>query len=246
MTSLHAQRRRQIPFDPRFVEKDPLLWPLRRAASTFASETDWPDVRSYARAFADAPVVRFEPAVPSPRRRRRRAPDPDALYDARITRERCVPTRPACWHDFLNALVWATFPRAKQALHERQLQALLSRLEPCARALPPTRSREHDALALLDEGGAVLLRDGRRESAVLFGHALYEGLVLGVRPWAAGALRAELPEGRFDPAFQVARADEAIAARLAAGPLLPDELLRFTLPVVPSSDGAAPRPTAHG
>jgi hypothetical protein len=226
--SLHAQRRRQIPFDPRFFERDALLWPLARAASTFVSETSWPDVRSYARAFANEPVVRFEPATPAPRRRRE-PPDPTALYDARITRDRCVPTRPACWHDFLNALVWATFPRAKLALHERQLQALLSRLDPQARTLPATRSREHDALALLDEGGAVVLEDGPRRRPVLFGHALYEGLVLGVRPWAAGALKAALPGGPLDAEACVGRADEAIASRLAGGPLLPEVLARLTL-----------------
>jgi DUF3025 family protein len=226
--SLHAQRRSQIPFDPLFYERDPLLWPLARAASTFAREADWPDVRSYARAFASDPVVRFEPPKPAPRRRRA-PPDPNALYDARITHDRCVPTRPECWHDFLNALVWATFPRAKLALHGRQLQALLSRLDPGARTLPPTRSREHDALALLDEGGAVVLEDGPRRRPVLFGHALYEGLVLGVRPRAAAALAASLPQGPVDAGACLGRVDEAIASRLAGAPLMPEDLARLTL-----------------
>ena len=226
--SLHAQRRREIPFDPRFTERDPLLWPLARAASTFAAETDWPDVRSYARAFAGDPVVRFEPARPASRRRRE-PPNPAALYDARITRDRCVPTRPGSWHDFLNALVWATFPRAKLALHERQLQAMLSRMNPRARTLPASRSREHDALALLDEGGAVVLEDGPRREPVLFGHALYEGLVLGVRPRAAAALEAALPEGPIDAGRCVGRAEEAIASRLGGGPLMPEDLARLTL-----------------
>jgi hypothetical protein len=227
--SLHAQRRRQIPFDPSLCERDPLLWPLARAASTFAGETDWPEVRSYGRAFTGEPVVRFELARPAPRRRRG-PPDPAALYDARITRDRCVPTRRGSWHDFLNALVWATFPRAKLALHERQLQALLSRLDPGARTLPATRSREHDALALLDEGGAVVLEDRHRRRPVLFGHALYEGLVLGVRPRAAAALEAHGPEDACDDDAYVARADDVVASRLRAGPLMPDDLARLALP----------------
>ena len=144
-------------FDGRFFERHALFWPLALAAGRFSGEPDWPPVEDYARAFGPRAPVRFEPAPP-PRGRRRASPiDPRRLYDARIAHEACVPTRARCWHDFLNALVWATFPRAKRALHECQLQALLARLEPCARTLPPTRSRNHDALALLDEGGAVLL-----------------------------------------------------------------------------------------
>ncbi len=40
--------------------------------------------------------------------------------------------------------------------------------------MPGARSREMDALALLDEGGVVQVG----ERAVVFGHALYEGAVL--------------------------------------------------------------------
>jgi hypothetical protein len=224
MTSLHSRRRRETPFDARFFESDPLFWPIARAAATFAGEQDWPDVGSYARAFEGEPVVRFEPSPPQPRRRRGGPVDLAGLYDARITRDRCVPTRPRSWHDFLNALVWATFPRAKRALHRRQHGAITARVAPGARALPPTRSREQDAMALLDEGGAVLLDDGERRLPVLFGHALYEGLALGVRPTMARGLLATMPAGPFDEARCVALADETLASRLAGPALVPEDL----------------------
>ncbi|HWL89256.1 MAG TPA: hypothetical protein VNO21_25810, partial [Polyangiaceae bacterium] len=99
-------------FDPHFFEKDPLFWPIARAASVFidppdapADPPEWPDVEAYARAFGDAPpAVLFEPSRPKPRRSRKRAraqneqADPvvdlDSGYDGRITLARRVPTRP--------------------------------------------------------------------------------------------------------------------------------------------------------
>ncbi len=121
-----------------------------------------------------------------------------------------MPTRARCWHDFMNALVWGTFPRAKRALHARQHRAIAARLVPDARTLPPVRTPELDALALLDEGGiAVLTTDPERAHAalatrqpgalralvasgdavaVIFGHAIYESLALGVAPAVAAAV----------------------------------------------------------
>jgi hypothetical protein len=121
--------------------------------------------------------VRFE--LQPPRRRRRGPLEPDALYDARITRDGVVPSRGSNWHDFLNAIVWATFPRAKRALHARQHRAISKRIEPGASRLPPARTRELDALAILDEGGVLSLIDdaGAVVQTITFGHAMYEAFV---------------------------------------------------------------------
>jgi hypothetical protein len=83
-----------------------------------------------------------------------------------------VRTRNESWHDFLNALVWATFPLAKTALHRRQHGLVVPKA--------PRRTPEGDALAMLDEGGFFL------PNRVVFGHAIYEGLVLGRPLYAAG------------------------------------------------------------
>jgi hypothetical protein len=218
-------------FDGRFFERHPLFWPLAPAASTFCDERDWPPVETYERAFSGSATmpVRFEAAAPARGRRRATAIDPLRLYDARITRERCVPTRPRSWHDFLNALVWATFPRAKLALHERQLRALTERIPPGAHTLPGTRSREHDTLALIDEGGVVLLDDGSTREMVLFGHALYEGLVLGRGAMTACALPAPLTSLPTDARARVAQADAALAEHLAHAELRPGGLERVRL-----------------
>jgi hypothetical protein len=206
--------RRAAAFDPDFASRDPLLWPLAPAAAALGPLVDFPPVSALDRLFPGEAPVRFVPA--SPRRRRRSPIDRDALYDARITVDREVPTRARCWHDLMNALVWATFPGAKRALHARQHTAIRARIAPGAQTLPPTRSAELDALALIDEGGLVVLAedpDGIRASlkadrsafrsaltagtaqAIVFGHAIYESLVLGVRPAVVAAVALPLEPG---------------------------------------------------
>src|SRR5215472_912789 len=172
--------RRAVPFDPQFITRDARFWPLARAARALSGGADFPPIESLARVFDGDPPVRFVAATP---RRRRGAPlDARALYDARITLDRTVPTRSRCWHDLMNALVWGAFPLAKRALHARQYRAVARRLVPGARRLPPARTPEQDALALLDEGGVVLvprevdIRASQTTELIVFGHAIYESL----------------------------------------------------------------------
>jgi hypothetical protein len=194
----------------------------------------------------DAPV-RFVPAVA---KRRRGAPvDVASLYDARIALEAVVPTRSRCWHDFMNALVWGTFPAAKRALHARQHRAISRGVAPDARSLPP-RTRELDALALVDEGGVVVLADdpegasrslaSRRPGALrallqtdrarllVFGHAIYESLALGSRPAVVAAFVAGWDRGAPST---VEVADRALATALEDRDrfLGPRELVRVDL-----------------
>jgi hypothetical protein len=106
-------------------------------------------------------------------------------------------------------------------------------MHPGACTLPPTRSREHDALALIDEGGVVVLEGAGAEVMVLFGHALYEGLVLGRGAMTACAIRAPVDTVPDDPHVRVALADEALARHLQSAPLEPRALLR--LPIAPGT-----------
>jgi hypothetical protein len=91
----------------------------------------------------------------------------DMKYDECIDLRREVPTRPGHWHDFMNALVWATFPHSKRALHARQ--------RPLVAAQRGPRCAEADALAILDEAGVL----GCAEGPLVFGHAVLEALALG-------------------------------------------------------------------
>lgn len=201
--------RNATAYDPRFLSRSPVLWPLRRAALRLASHDDFPRPSALDRVFEGAPPVRFVPSTPRARRHRRAPLDAATLYDGRITLERVVPTRERSWHDLINALVWGTFPNAKLALHARQHRAIAERLGPGALTLPPTRTREQDALALVDEGGVVFLArdvaevadalrgppgavrrliEGDAAHGVVFGHAVFESVVLGVAPAAVAAV----------------------------------------------------------
>jgi hypothetical protein len=239
--------RRATAFDPRFIQRDDLFRSIEPAYRRLGAHDDFPDVTSLGRVFEGDGPVTFVSAEP---RRRRGAPvDVSALYDARIAVAREVPTRARCWHDLMNALVWGTFPEAKRALHARQHDAIARRVVPGARGLPP-RTRELDALALVDEGGVVLLATepesvsrtlaARRPGALgsllasgaaelfVFGHAVYESLALGAEPAIVAAFVAGVGAG---PAAATGAADHALA-RALANPcrfLTPRELVRVDL-----------------
>jgi hypothetical protein len=255
--------RRAKAFDPAFVAFDPLFAPLEPAYRRLGSLSDFPSVASLGRVFAGEAPVRFVPA--GPRRRRGEPPVAEALYDGRIVVDGAVPTRAACWHDLMNALVWGTFPRSKHALHARQHRAISARIVPGARGLP-ARSRELDALALVDEGGVVVLaRDPvevsrslelRRRGAltellsdgdatlVVFGHAIYESLALGVRPAVVAAVVGQ----RLQAGDCTRQADVALARALEDPQrfLTPRELVRVDLSEArpPADEGRSSAPSS--
>lgn len=115
-------------------------------------------------------------------------------YESRIYLTGEVPTRQANWHDFFNALVWLTFPKAKAALNHTHFQALHKNAENQTEKRGPLR----DAATLFDESGVIVLSSRsewitllqqhawktvfwRHRASIrasmrftLFGHALYE------------------------------------------------------------------------
>jgi hypothetical protein len=229
------------PWDPTFFRRSRLFWPVERAASVLAECVTWPGPDDLTRMFEGDPPVHFEAALPKSRRARLPA---DARYDARIAVARRVPTRAQSWHDLANALVWATFPRAKLALHLRQHRIISARLGPDLR-LPGARTPEQDAIAMLDEGGVALLclraRRGDVEEAVaredagelaamiekgwaraaIFGHAIYEALACGDKATVRAAARiVDVEAAPVDAADGLRAADDSIAGLLArAAPL---------------------------
>lgn len=172
-----------------------------------------------------------------PARPRRGQPRPVSdRYDVVIDARGEIPTRPGNWHDLFNACVWASFPRAKARLSARQRRMLLARTSD-GEARAHARTRAQDAMALLDEGGALTLcaagdldsltRDllasppealwalarAGRARVLLFGHAVLEHL-LHDEPVRA----AVVPLAVSDPCAPLdllrAHADLALAARL--------------------------------
>jgi hypothetical protein len=203
-----------VSWDPSFFRKSALFWPIAPAATKLEGFARWPEPEELSCLFeGDAPVS-FVPAAPGGRRRRLGASE---RYDALITERRVVPTRHGSWHDLLNALVWATFPRAKLALHARQHRAITSHLGPDLR-LPGGRTRDQDAVAMLDEGGVVLLDRGvDTPSPIVFGHGIYERLVCDRRVtlWAA-AVRVPIDDAPDAPSACTLLADAGLHALLSS------------------------------
>jgi hypothetical protein len=189
---------------PWFAWLEPALGEVAQTGG-FPGPERWSELHAARACAAEVPALRFVAAPPKkPRRRTRREPLRMAeLYEGRIVECGEVPTRLSDWHDFFNALAFLAFPRAKAALHARQYRLIAGRIPPGARRLPGARTREQDALSLLDEGGIVLavepaelarlspdvalqeqqlleLLSAGKARAVPFGHALYEHLVAGI------------------------------------------------------------------
>ncbi len=179
---------------------------LEPCLSELRSLAHFPSVTEIDRIVGPRAGVRFFEAKPKGRRLRGRSRvprpvDPRELYDGSIALRGEVPTRPRSAHDLWNALVWSVFPRAKRTLHTRQHRLIASGLEPGATELPPKRTREQDTIAMIDEGGVLLVCEPHARGAIeaalesrtsdaldalrssftglVFGHAIYEELARG-------------------------------------------------------------------
>ena len=156
-------------------------------------------------------------------------------YEAAVVDGR-IPVREASWHDVFNVLAFVRFPRAKASLHARVLERQRERLRTGTRM----RSREEDALTLLDE--AVIVIAGPAEGlarldeirpshdlarieacirvqslcAVVFGHALLEHLVYDRPQIGAGVLTLALPDA-VTPSLQAI--DACLARTIVEGRL---------------------------
>lgn len=171
-----------------------------------------------------------------PRRRRGQPVDVGEIYDERIYARGEVPSRSRTWHDFFNMLVWRSFPALKRAINHRQRTALQAHVEPGASKLPSARTREMDSLAMLDEGGLlVVTRAGAPDlgaaidegdatavgeavqrgdaRALLIGHAIHEHLVLRTDLVRTLVFRLEVS----DCALSQAEIDARIAALVDGG-----------------------------
>jgi len=221
-----------LPWDPRFYERSPLFEPLTPLARRFSGDTHFPSIARWNEVLGDGLTVRFQAQRPLPRGQRRHQ-TPRQPYSSSIQLESVVPSRPASWHDFFNALVWGTFVEAKRALHARQHAAFSSWAALDPTRLPNRRTRELDALALLDEGGVIVLTDAHPTTGMdaaelestgharvlVFGHAIYESLMLREAPPACRASAVTVRVDRLpgNPGALLEAADRGLATLLADG-----------------------------
>ncbi|MGE0546053.1 MAG: DUF3025 domain-containing protein [Kofleriaceae bacterium] len=156
-----------------------------------ADHRGWPTIADLNQLFGPelgrAGVALVE-STKSKRSRSKRPIDPAALYEVRIASYGEIPTRPRNAHDLLNTIVWAAFPQSKLALSRVLADIQRQRLSGRDR-LPPTRTPEHDRIALVDEGGLVRVGD----ATWIFGHAIYEHAYAGQLEVRGAAIDLDIP-----------------------------------------------------
>lgn len=142
-----------------------------------------------------------------------------ARYDQSVLERGEIPTRLRSWHDLFNNISWLLFPEAKTALVERLAGSYLTRTqEDIERA--QFRSREGDRLAILDEGGVILVQVGDEQRTFVFGHALQESYVYGRLNIRCMSVMLTVPaESKASDGSLVAATDRALAAFLRDGGL---------------------------
>jgi copper chaperone CopZ len=242
-----VRRAPRTDWDPSICdEPGGVRWPLAEPLGRLRGAPTWPTLAQLgdvlaARDVRNARGLRVRPVPQAPRARGRGGADVvrcrDELYDVRIDGEGALPTRACCYHDLFNALVWASFPRAKAAIAARQHAIWARTLPRTFTRLPSARTREQDALAMLDEGGLLLATVHGREHEVaarvetgdlealhaaaragalvglVFGHAVHEHFVSTTVPVRAATVILPLAAPLWSPSL-VARVDEALAERV--------------------------------
>ncbi len=240
-TRATRERRLSAAWDHAITQTHPIFWPVRKFGRYFAESEQFPNVNEIDNVLARHARVRFREQVRVPKRSRHKTTT--TPYDASILAGE-VPTRDGSWHDFMNALVWAAFPTSKRVLHEQQHSFVAAER---ATGEPGRRFPAHDALAVLDEGGVIVvspeaLDDSRTADdaiasgaarALVFGHAIYEAIAIG-GPWPiVRAVCLQVGRGVDDEAL-VSASDCALAnyLRSAQRPTRPQDLPCISLAAV--------------
>lgn len=148
-----------------FLQASPLFSPLCRAGFHLENLKDWPNIEDLndrlANHFQTIKTVSGHPV--SFVSQDTFVDEFAGRYEPRIYLAGEIQTRTKNWHDFFNALVWLTFPRAKAKLNQLHYQALLQELETKKTCRGPLR----DAATLFDESGVVVVSSHRQLSRLL-------------------------------------------------------------------------------
>lgn len=181
-----------MDWDPDFLERSPMLEPLRDFASNLRTHSQWPSRESLDGVLADHALLTGGGA-----RLRLVPPSPGGeSYEGRIYLHGEMQYREREWHDLFNLLAWLVYPRTKAALNAAHHAALMQ--TPLQKGASGTRGRVRDALTVFDENGVIVASSGadlledvhafrwkplfwRQRARVrsemrfyLFGHAMFE------------------------------------------------------------------------
>ncbi|HWW99187.1 DUF3025 domain-containing protein [Collimonas sp.] len=216
----------------------PWLQPLQQLGRRLSAAAGW---RQVLNAAAEERAIRNYLGLPLSFVAQAELPAATA-YEAFIGSSGKVPTRDNL-HDFLNALIWLSFPAIKARLNALQAAELAKAGTPSGSSKP--RGAARDAATIFDENAALLLVHdnaegqalvaalrnhqwsevfvaqrqlfGRDAEVWLFGHALLEKLVRPYKAITAHTLVVAAPESYFALGEDARRGwiDDRVAADLA-------------------------------
>lgn len=186
-------------WDSQFLSCSELFFPIMPYGQIFSNNSDWPNlydlndkkpegIKSWS-----GHNIRFVLQKGS-----RSAEGFESLYEPRIFLKGEVRTRLQNWHDFYNAQIWYTFPKSKSALNMRQFISFDEHAVFPWKTSPPSRMREQDYMTMFDEGGCILVQSGSYSIPFLFGHAVYERMILGDHNISMCAINIECDESFLD------------------------------------------------
>jgi hypothetical protein len=180
-------------------------------------------------------------------------PDRCALsYEERIFVHGEIVTRPRCWHDYFNALVWMTFPQIKAALNALHVD------EARGNSDRGSRGALRDAATQFDESGIIvasadpsllellakrewrpLFWERRRDVLtrmrfLVFGHGLYDALRAPFYRMCGRAALVEVDQRVVDADVggQCAHVDPIVAERFAGRQCYPRPGALMALPLL--------------
>jgi hypothetical protein len=134
-----------MDWDPHFIERSPVLEPLRAHAIAWQRHLDWPSLCSL-QSLVTAKNITTAGGAPL----KLVSETSDDPYEIRIRIRAEMHVRERDWHDFFNVLVWLTYPLAKAALNDAQYAAWRDENG-------GARGLVRDALTLFDESGLLVL-----------------------------------------------------------------------------------------
>ncbi|WP_334190235.1 DUF3025 domain-containing protein [Noviherbaspirillum sp.] len=199
--------------------QQPWLTPLLPLADIATKATDWMRTFNEAAALLN---VRNHQGLPIKLVPQANLP-PECAYETFISDTGSVPTRQNL-HDFLNALVWLSYPRVKARLNELQAAEILKAsvgMPNERQGVNHARGKVRDAATIFDENAAIVivtdasqmealhehrwhqvfiqnrLTFGRTWDVNLFGHALMEKLVMPYKAITAHAFIVQVEEHFF-------------------------------------------------
>lgn len=182
-------------WDAQFLSCSELFFPIMPYGQFFSNYSNWPSLEEF---------NQQKPANIKTwsglnlkfvlQKGRRSSEGFESLYEPRIFLQGEIRTRLENWHDFYNALIWFTFPKVKAALNMRQFIAFDEHADFPWKAPPKKRTREQDFLTIFDEGGCILAKVGEHAIPFVFGHAVYERMILGDRDISMSCFVIECPK----------------------------------------------------